>query len=491
MLNMSSINNIRDLYSCGYKISEIHEQTGNDPKTIRKYLNQEDFSEGPAVVAEKPSILDPYKATIRKWLAEDQKRWFKQRHTAQRVYDRLREECGYTGSYETVQRYMKKQQVDERTKTKASQELVWDPGYAQVDFGESDFYERGICVRRKFLVVSFPYSNDSYTQIFGGETAECVCQGLKDIFEYIGGVPPMLIFDNATGVGHRVHDKVTETDLFRRFRAHYRFLVRFCNPESGWEKGNVENKVGNTRRNLFVPEPHYDNVIEFNKDLLKMHEKKASELHYKKQVPIAELFETDRQHFIALPARSFNVCRYDWFKADGYGKVCIDGKHYYSTRPEYHNQKVFIGIRAHYIEVLDENAKLVVRHQRQYGSDRTDLVDYSTTLHVLSRYVGGWQNSGIRTEVSDPLREYLDGLERQNLKSNLQLMSNLNDEFGYPIALEAMNQSLRNGSINESDARILAQRIATYGIDTPPESGPSLDIYDDAFLPKQKEGAAS
>ena len=68
-----------------------------------------------------------------------------------------------------------------------------------------------ICVRRKYLAVSFPYSNDGYLQVFGGETAECVCQGLKDIFGYIGGVPIMLIFDNATGVGRRIKDKVIET----------------------------------------------------------------------------------------------------------------------------------------------------------------------------------------------------------------------------------------------------------------------------------------
>ena len=60
---------------------------------------------------------------------------------------------------------------------------------------------------------SFPYSNDSYSQLFRGETAECVCQGLMDIFNYIGGVPTLLVFDNATGVGHRVMGQIHETEL--------------------------------------------------------------------------------------------------------------------------------------------------------------------------------------------------------------------------------------------------------------------------------------
>ena len=73
MLNMSDINHIRDLYQSGYKISEIHEKTGADPKTIKKYLEKEDFSDAPATVQPKSSILDPFKATVKQWLAEDKK----------------------------------------------------------------------------------------------------------------------------------------------------------------------------------------------------------------------------------------------------------------------------------------------------------------------------------------------------------------------------------------------------------------------------------
>lgn len=80
----------------------------------------------------------------------------------------------------------------------------------------------------KYLTVSFPYSNDGFTQVFGGETAEYVCQGLRNIFEYIGGVPPLLIFVNAAGVGKRVGSQVHETKLFRHFCAHYGRRVKFC-----------------------------------------------------------------------------------------------------------------------------------------------------------------------------------------------------------------------------------------------------------------------
>lgn len=152
---------------------------------------------------------------------------------------------------------------------------------------------------------------------------------------------------------------------------------------------------------------------------------------------------------------------------------------------------MLIGIRAHYIDVLEENGQLIVRHRRQYGDVRTDVSDYSTTLSVLSRNAGAWNNSGIRKELPDPLRDYLDGLEKPELKEKLRLMSGLNDEYGYRAAVDAMTMSLKNGDVNSSDATIIAQRITGYGIDTPPESGPSLEVYDRAFLGPGREDEAS
>lgn len=161
----------------------------------------------------------------------------------------------------------------------------------------------------------FPYSNDGFSQVFGDETAECVCQVLLDIFEFIGGVPPLLIFDNATGVGRRVGDSIHESERFARFRTHYHFRVRFCNPYARWKKGNVERKVDYNRANLFVPVPYFKDVEKFNRKLLLKHEKKASELHYKKQITIRELFEEDRKALLVLSPKPFYVCRY--WEADG------------------------------------------------------------------------------------------------------------------------------------------------------------------------------
>ena len=95
MLNMTQINIIRDLAKKGYRISEIHEMTKADPKTINKYLEKDDFSPTPPIKIARSSIVAPFHEKILEYLEEDKKHWRKQRHTAKRIYDRLRDEEGY------------------------------------------------------------------------------------------------------------------------------------------------------------------------------------------------------------------------------------------------------------------------------------------------------------------------------------------------------------------------------------------------------------
>lgn len=134
-------------------------------------------------------------------------------------------------------------------------DLVWHPGEAQADFGEVDVRFRGEVSRMRHFVLDFPYSNVGPSQLMPGENAECACQALRDIFEWLGGVPPRIVFDNAAGVGRRMFERVRLTRLFQSFQAHYGFEYVFCNAYAGHEKGGVESRVGAVRRKLFVPVP--------------------------------------------------------------------------------------------------------------------------------------------------------------------------------------------------------------------------------------------
>jgi transposase len=166
---MSKINEIRESFEQEKKVSQIARELEVDEKTVRKYLKQENFSLAIPIAEERISRLDSYKLLIQQWMDGDITVWYKQRHTAQRIYDRLKVECPeFDLSYPTVQRFVKEYKR-KLQQTKTFQELVWHSGEAQVDFGEADFYEQGVLCRKKYLTVSFPYSNRGFYQVFGGE----------------------------------------------------------------------------------------------------------------------------------------------------------------------------------------------------------------------------------------------------------------------------------------------------------------------------------
>ena len=179
-------------------------------------------------------------------------------------------------------------------------DLVRAPGEARADFGEANFYVMGVR-RLSNFVLTFPFSNVGLAQVFPGENAECVWQALKDIFEFIGGVPACIVFDNAAGVGRRVGDKVRAAGLFA---AHYRFAFSFCNPNAGHEKGSVENKVGFIRRNLFVPVPSFDTGRRFNKSLLDRCMALSEKDHWARGEEERALFIEDKVALIGLPLAS-------------------------------------------------------------------------------------------------------------------------------------------------------------------------------------------
>ena len=335
MIGVDKIDDIRRLGRNGATVASIARDTGVSEPTVRKYLKETDLSERPPAVGRTPGspLLEPFAGLIDSWLLEDRRCWFKQRHTAKRVYDRLVGEEGFGGSYATVQRYVKRRREELAAELDAREAqgfllLDWLPGECQVDFGQADFRVRGVVTRGHFLVVAFPHSNVGLAQVFWGETAECVCQGLRDVFEFLGGVPLRAVFDNATEVGRRVGAEIRTSALFRRFAAHYGLDYSFTNPYSGNEKGSVENKVGAIRRNLFVPMPQLFDVKGYNERLLgaclALSEGKP---HYRRGAPESELFEEDRAALSPLPGAPFACVAWVTRKCDKQGSFKAGGEH--------------------------------------------------------------------------------------------------------------------------------------------------------------------
>lgn len=229
----------------GMPHARIARELGVDRGTVAKYAGQEDCSPQPKRDRRFERKTDAYAALIDQMLEADRMMPRKQRHTARRIFDRLVAEYGFDGSYSGVRRYVKEWRETNRESSDGYLRLEWDPGVMQVDFGVALADVAGVERTVHFLVATLPYSNMRYAVAMPGENAECLCSGLSMVFERMGGVPSVLVMDNATGAGHRDRDgEVTLTHVFASFASHHRMEVRFCNPYSGNEKGNVENAVG-------------------------------------------------------------------------------------------------------------------------------------------------------------------------------------------------------------------------------------------------------
>jgi len=245
MLTMTQVKDIRKMYfEEGKNISQIARETGHDRKTVRGYINKDDWNEEPPKVKKEATFpkLNPYKQDIDTWLIEDKKARRKQRHTAKRVYDRLvkKHKDDFDCSYRIVAEYVSVKKKEIFGEQKGFLPLEHIPGEAQADFGDADFYENSRLHSGKYFNLSFPNSNKGYTQVYKGENQECLFEGLKTIFEHIGGVPTRIWFDNASTMVTKVMKGGGRnlTDDFLRFKEHYRFEAAFCNVDAGHEKGN-------------------------------------------------------------------------------------------------------------------------------------------------------------------------------------------------------------------------------------------------------------
>jgi len=475
MLQMSQIENIRNLRQKGSTVAEIRKITNLDRKTIDKYLTRTDFSVAVDDMAFTPakSILDPYKPTIDKLLESEREYFGKQHFTATRMHEYLAVELGHRElehSYHLVRKYMKSYRNGLRRECDGpgSMKLVWHPGEAQCDFGEADFYEPdGALARRKYLVLSFPNSNRGIYEILPGENGECVCQGLLDFFLFMGYVPRVIVFDNATGISKRICNIVQQSELFTRFRLHYRFIARFTNVRSGWEKGCVENKVGVLRRNLLVPPLQISYPIQaFNKAILipKSFAFRAEEPHYEKGIPGTELYKQDEEHMIPLPPTPFEVAHIETQKANKTGTVMIDTVHSYVLGPSHSSEDVLVAKGAWDLHLYTRDGRLIKSFPREYGPLPTQTYDIQAILSSLVHKPNAWPNSHVREAMPQGgFREYIDAGTDRTRRNAIYMLNECSDRFGFGNASIAANQLCRDGKIpKQEDIFALCNRMVSF-----------------------------
>ena len=468
---MDQIHRIRELYfGQGRSLTEIARLMGLDWRTVRKYVDKEDFNVPPPVqdTDRHPSKLDPFKPLINRWLEDDMKAPRKQRHTAKKIHKRLKKEAeGYSCSYRLVAGYVavRKAQLH-LSRQDGYIPLIHKPGEAQADFGTADFREQGrLWEKAKYLVLSFPYSNGGYLQLNYGENTECLLESLVAMFEHIGGVPAEIWFDNTStivtsiikGGGREI------TDRFRRFSEHYRFRPVFMNPESGWEKGSVENKVGYLRRNELVPVPEFQSLSSKNRDLLAACDEDMQREHYEddKGRLISELFEHDRAALLPLPSVPFDTALYMSATTNKYGKFTLEkGKHIYSASPSFSEGIVQLKITSSEVIVMDSDLHEIVRHRRLYGDERESM-DWIPYLRHIARRPRSLKNSGIYGMMPEAMQAYMDQCENSERGKILKVLAELTERSGFDSALNTVSEAVRLHAADPDSLQSLYRRIYT------------------------------
>ena len=464
---MTEVHNLRKLYySEGKSITEISKETGRDRKTVRTYLEKRDWNESQPISLAEVEFpkMNPFKGDIDAWLTEDKKAKRKQRHTARRVYNRLREKYGenFTCSYRTVAGYVAKRRKEIFGHRAGYLPLEHIPGEAQGDFGDAQYYENGQLYSGKYLNLSFPYSNQGYFQLFKGENQECLFEGLVSIFEHIGGVPSRIWFDNTRTIVTRVFKDGgrTLTDDFLRFSEHYRFEAVFCNVEAGHEKGNVEGKVGYHRRNWLVPVPRFERLGGYNQELLKTCDLDGEREHYRKEATIAELYAADKAALLALPAVPLDVSKYITVKTNSYGRFYLgNGLHEYSVSPQYADSRILVKITAGEVIPLDKGHQPIVRHRRLYGDSRQQSMQWLPYLTQLSRSPNALKYTGIYPMLPESLKTYLDKCGRSDKGKILRVIAALTERNGFEGALETVDHALKYAATDIDSLINLHNRI--------------------------------
>jgi len=410
----------------GLSLREISQRSGHHFNTVKKYVDREDWNTEYKPRKERTSLLAPLKATIDEWIREDLKRSRKYRRTGTKIFNDLQndKELGklLVVGKQTVINYVsrRKKELCKRTYSTAMYGLHAMCS-AQVDFGhvlvagvggvEETWHE---------LVVSFPWSNAGFAQICRYETKECLCEALQRIFEFIGGIPVRILFDNmSSAVVHiEEHGKRKLTEMFMRFAMHHRFKADFCNPDSPNEKGNVENKVGYLRRNYLLPPPLIEDLDGFNKNLLEQCMADLQREHYVKKEQILDLFRAEQEALIPLPRERFRVFVLEKVKTDKYSFINYD-KRPYSTAPEYAECEMWLEIGVSELRVLNEKYEQIVVHERKYGQTLEPTIDFENYIGALSRKPRAFLNSPYFLTLPEPVQSYLKNCKYADLKQML------------------------------------------------------------------------
>jgi len=295
------------------------------------------------------------------------------------IYQRLRDNHGYTGSYSAIRRYVHR--VNPRT-PEAIVRVHTAPGEElQVDLGSvGPLYDPVQGCRRPayVFVATLCYSRHQYAELVFDQKTPTWIALHRRAFESFGGVPQRVVPDNLKPAVRQalVHDPVLG-EAYRRMGLHYGFLISPTEPGRPQHKGKVENGVHYVQRNFMAGQEFVDSLVANQHLKVWVTDVAGTRVHgTTHQAPLKLFNEYERAALLPLPAEPFTLCEVKPVKVHPDCHVTIAGS-YYSVPYRHIGQTLEAYVSERVVEIY-QGTTLVATHVRcaEPGQWRTRLDDY-------------------------------------------------------------------------------------------------------------------
>lgn len=396
-------------------ISAIAREMGLSRPTVRKHLNTVEEPQYKGVQPLSPK-LGEFEIELTHWLEEEAKLARPRRRSARRLFECL-QEIGYGGAYDSIQRFVKRwKSAHQGPKlTGAFVPLAFVAGDAcQFDWSQEQVELGGVLQTIKVAHFRLAYSRQMFVVAYPRETQEMVLDAHNRAFAFFGGVPARVIYDNLKTVVEAVFTG-KERKFNRRFLClanHYLFEPVACTPASGWEKGQVENQVGNIREWLFTPLARFASFNDLNEWLAIRCQQLAQRSHpTQSQRTIADCF-ADEQPLLRPITAPFDGYVEDMMRVSSTCLVRVD-RNRYSVPASAAGQAVSVRRTADQIRVV-AHGNVIAAHPRLFGRDQL-ICDPWHYLPVLEKKPGALRNGApfVDWDLPKPIQVVRDRILKQ------------------------------------------------------------------------------
>ena len=450
----------------------IEREMGYSRRTVNKALVQSDREGYTQREAREAPVLGPYKPQIEALLQESKRMPRKQRYTGHTIYTTI-QASGYGGSESGVQVYLWRQRrMNNRPEVFVP--LGYDPGQdAQVDWGEAVAELHGERETVQFFEMRLNYSRKVFVRAYPCQKQEAFFDGHVAAFQYFGGVPHRLAYDNLTAAVQRVlQGRIRrEQRRFTAFRSHYLFAAHFCTPGEGHEKGGVENGIGYAQRNLFVPLLQAQDYADLNTQLLERCRQQDARTVHGQSTTIAEAFAQERGALLELPAHDFTCYASAEVTLNGYGQVTYETNRY-SVPADLARKHLTLHAYPFQVEILDSR-QVIASHPRCYERDQ-EIFDPLHYLPLLERRPGALEYAkpirAVRASWPAVYERALTQLKREatpGIREFVRILR-LQEEFAVPEVEAALEIALGQGCLSADAVRLHIRQRQQPALTLPP-----------------------